>query len=277
VVCTEDGVPVEGHSPVFDAFIMREVTGHPDEELGGFVVRGTPTDQNGRAYFNTPLFHIPRSDGTIIHLCPFDDLHECQNPPEPPAASFGGPMASVGLPFESGDLCKPYTGCCEVTITLKGCTPPTSYTFCYGGPSWLCPAGFENDFIKVETSWDVDKQCNYCEGVCEGETYIELSDFSAVGRLNNVMVKWTTAVEIENAGFNLYRADSADGSYVRINPKLIPAKSNPISGRTYPYLDKDVERGKTYFYKLEDVDLQGNTMMHGPVSATTRIIRGLFK
>lgn len=280
VVCTEDGQPVEGYSPAFEAKIMREIISNDDELLGTFTVAATPTDKYGTAYFNTPLFHLSEdTSGSIIHLCPFDDINQCQIPGglQPNMVSFGEPTASLGYPFESGNLCKPYTGCCEVTVTIF-CNPPTSYTFCYSGPSGICPVGtIGNSFIQIQTSWDAEAECNYCEGVCEEENFVELSAFSAVGRLNSVMVKWTTEVELDNAGFNVYRAESADGDYVKINAALIPAKNSPVSGRTYPYLDRDVERGKTYFYKIEDVDLQGNPALHGPVSATTRGPFGLFK
>jgi hypothetical protein len=100
---------------------------------------------------------------------------------------------------------------------------------------------------------------------------VELADFRAVGLPGTVIVKWTTASEIDNAGFNLYRADSVDGEYVQINAGLIPPKGSPTSSSTYLYFDADVERGKTYYYKLEDVDLYGEKAENGPVSASTRI------
>jgi hypothetical protein len=103
---------------------------------------------------------------------------------------------------------------------------------------------------------------------------VELAEFKAMGLFNKVLLKWTTAAEIENAGFNILRADSEGGPYVQINAALIPAKGDPMRGHTYRYLDKDAELGKTYYYKLEDVDLNGTRTLHGPVSASTGF--GLF-
>jgi len=37
---------------------------------------------------------------------------------------------------------------------------------------------------------------------------------------------------------------------------LIPAQGNPDTGASYEYVDSDVVKGATYFYKLEDVDLR---------------------
>ena len=39
-------------------------------------------------------------------------------------------------------------------------------------------------------------------------------------------------------------------------PGLIPAQGNPDTGASYVYVDSDVVKGATYFYKLEDVDLR---------------------
>jgi len=98
-------------------------------------------------------------------------------------------------------------------------------------------------------------------------TVIELTSFTATVSDRSVILKWTTASEINNAGFNLYRAESADGNYAKINPSLIPAKGSPTSGATYQFIDEGVKNRTTYYYKLEDIDLNGKITMHGPVSA----------
>jgi hypothetical protein len=52
---------------------------------------------------------------------------------------------------------------------------------------------------------------------------------------------------IDNAGFYLYRAEKADGEYVKINNALIPAKRSSTQGTTYEYTDSDVQNRKTYY------------------------------
>ena len=61
-----------------------------------------------------------------------------------------------------------------------------------------------------------------------------------------------------------------------INTSLIPAKGTSTEGATYEFIDKDVKNRKTYYYKLEDIDLNGKSTMHGTVSATPRWILGIF-
>ncbi len=41
----------------------------------------------------------------------------------------------------------------------------------------------------------------------------------------------------------------------------------------YEFIDDDVKRRKTLWYKLEDIDLGGVATMHGPVSDRVRVLR----
>jgi len=104
-------------------------------------------------------------------------------------------------------------------------------------------------------------------------TLITLSLVTATPSDRSVILSWSTASEIDNAGFNLYRAVSEDGQYVKINASLIPAKGSSTQGASYEFIDKDVKNGTTYYYKLEDIDLNGKSTMHGPVSAEPHRVR----
>ncbi len=88
---------------------------------------------------------------------------------------------------------------------------------------------------------------------------------------------WCTEVELDNIGFNLYRAEAEGGEYIKINDALIPAKGSSAQGAAYEFVDADVQNRKTYFYKLEDIDLDGVSTLHGPIKATPRLIFGLGK
>jgi hypothetical protein len=106
----------------------------------------------------------------------------------------------------------------------------------------------------------------------EPPTLIELASFDAQGAWRRVILNWTTASERDNAGFNMYRAETENGEYVKINGALIPAKGSVAQGATYRFVDWSVEKGKTYFYKLEDVDIAGIATQHGPASATAKTL-----
>ena len=65
----------------------------------------------------------------------------------------------------------------------------------------------------------------------EDDTYIELASFEAKARGRNILITWETGTEIDNAGFDLYRAEAGDRmTPVKINDRLIPAKGSPAAG-----------------------------------------------
>ena len=80
-----------------------------------------------------------------------------------------------------------------------------------------------------------------------------------------VIIEWSTASELDTAGFNLYRSDKLDSEYILINSNLIPASSDPLTGGEYSYKDSDVIPGQTYFYELEDLEFNGGVNRYGPI------------
>jgi hypothetical protein len=108
-------------------------------------------------------------------------------------------------------------------------------------------------------------------------TIIELIVFVTKPESEKVIIKWETASEIDNAGFNIYRAETENGDYIQINEFLIVAQGTTTEGAAYEYVDAGVKNRTTYYYKLEDIDLNGNATFHGPVSATPLLIYGIGK
>jgi hypothetical protein len=100
-------------------------------------------------------------------------------------------------------------------------------------------------------------------------TAVDLLWFTATGGEEAITLGWETATELENLGFNLYRAESVDGPRTKLNEVMIPTNVPPGSneGAVYEYVDGDVVPGITYYYWLEDVDIYGGTGLHGPVDA----------
>jgi len=104
-----------------------------------------------------------------------------------------------------------------------------------------------------------------------------LSSFQASAYPGSVVVSWTTDAEFVNAGFNVLRADSPDGEYRSINNSLIPARGSATGGARYMFTDAGVQNRKTYYYKLEDIDLFGRATLHGPVGATPGLLPALLR
>lgn len=83
-----------------------------------------------------------------------------------------------------------------------------------------------------------------------------------------ITVEWRTETEVDAAGFNVYRAPSIDGPYSKVNDALIPGEGGPTSGATYTFLDDNVQPGVTYYYRLEDVELDNSVTQHSPIEYT---------
>jgi hypothetical protein len=82
-----------------------------------------------------------------------------------------------------------------------------------------------------------------------------------------VTLDWTTASEVNTAGFNVHRSESAEGPYVQINPLLIPAM-DLLAGGKYQYVDAAVVPGQTCYYQLEEVELNGMRTWYRPIRLT---------
>jgi hypothetical protein len=108
-------------------------------------------------------------------------------------------------------------------------------------------------------------------------TLVALIDFNADPGNNTVTLIWHTASELINSGFNLHRSEVPDGAYQKINNALILAQGSVTQGASYEFIDTNVQNRKTNYFKLKDIDLNGNSTMHGPVSAMPRWIFGIFR
>ncbi|MEM7128646.1 MAG: hypothetical protein AAF702_20095 [Chloroflexota bacterium] len=98
--------------------------------------------------------------------------------------------------------------------------------------------------------------------LAEELTYVSLASLVATANASGTTVSWTTAAEIDNAGFNIYRSNSSDGPWVKVNDALILAEGSPFSSTSYTFTDS----ADAAYYMLEDVDINGFSTPHPPVT-----------
>jgi hypothetical protein len=99
----------------------------------------------------------------------------------------------------------------------------------------------------------------------EDPTAVELLYFRVRGATGRELrLEWATAVEVDNFGFNLYRAPVPDCSQAGL-VGFVPAQGYG-GGATYTYADA-VPAGGLWWYWLADVDTCGKETFHGPASA----------
>lgn len=81
-----------------------------------------------------------------------------------------------------------------------------------------------------------------------------------------IEIRWVTETEFETAGFNIYRSEAADGEFVQINERLIASAADPAAGASYSFTDETVAAGRTYYYRLEDVEYDSSRQQHEVLS-----------
>ncbi len=91
-----------------------------------------------------------------------------------------------------------------------------------------------------------------------------LSYFGAFERNGQVIVEWKTASELDTLGFNLLRLDPVTGEYKQINSGLLPAILRPHRGGRYTIKDTGASPGRSYTYKLVEVEIFGREVSYGP-------------
>ncbi len=99
---------------------------------------------------------------------------------------------------------------------------------------------------------------------------VEMNFFEASAGEQSIVLRWQTAFETDNIGFNVYRSETLiREDAVQLNQELIASLVPPGStfGADYEFIDNSALPYTTYFYWIEDVDVNGTITTHGPVRA----------
>jgi hypothetical protein len=99
-------------------------------------------------------------------------------------------------------------------------------------------------------------------------TLAAVSSFNAYTDGGQVVVRWETASEIGTAGFYLFRKDRETGKYHQVNQSLLTGLLNSPQGGVYHFVDQGAIVGRTYTYKLGEVESKGQMLTHGPFTVT---------
>ena len=84
---------------------------------------------------------------------------------------------------------------------------------------------------------------------------VELTSFTAEAEAEGVLLKWTTASELNNHGFEVERSLNGIEFYT---VAFIPGSGTTTETKQYAYTDDvDYKGGEIFFYRLKQVDLDG--------------------
>ena len=106
---------------------------------------------------------------------------------------------------------------------------------------------------------------------------VSLSFFRPTLEDSEVVIRWTTESELDNAGFNILRSDTRNGEFTQVNAQLIQGKGTTAERSTYKWVDTSAKPGAVYYYQIEDVSFAGErstfttTKLKGLISAKGKL------
>jgi hypothetical protein len=179
------------------------------------------------------------------------------------------PTADVGAAYRSGDA--GYTVTKTVTPGAGGeivLSAPASQFGVSNGTNLFsvtafAMAGPTENFLEtaayVERTVDASPPF---DSTLSGPTSVGFQSFTARPAGKAVALRWRMASQAQVAGFNLYRRNGT--KRVRLNARLIPVAGG--TGR-HAYARLDPHPGRSARYTLEELRLDGSSVLHGAVTA----------
>lgn len=82
--------------------------------------------------------------------------------------------------------------------------------------------------------------------------------------LSNTL-RWTTASEVENFGFDIYRATSEEGPFERMTEEPLPGAGTVDEPQSYVWVDSDIDPAVDYYYFIESISFGGVREKFSPV------------
>lgn len=68
-------------------------------------------------------------------------------------------------------------------------------------------------------------------------------------------LRWSTASEVDNFGFDVYRAEAEEGPFERINSQPLAGAGTSDEPTFYEYVDDTIDPRTTYYYYVESISL----------------------
>ncbi|NJO18029.1 MAG: hypothetical protein HC877_20565 [Thioploca sp.] len=129
---------------------------------------------------------------------------------------------------------------------------------------------------------------------------VELSSFETTARGNLIDLTWLTGSEPQNSAYRIWRGiENSSGNYTNITTltelssyqtnctegeltiaspesnQLILAAGNERQGACYSFVDNTITQDGTYYYVLEDINNEGESIFHCDNLAAATIGQGL--
>jgi hypothetical protein len=78
-------------------------------------------------------------------------------------------------------------------------------------------------------------------------------------------LKWTTASEVDNFGFDIYRGLSEDGEFEKITAEPLAGAGTTDEPQSYVFVDEAIDPSRDYYYYIESISLGGVRETFSPI------------
>lgn len=147
--------------------------------------------------------------------------------------------------------------------------------------AWIPAAETGFDWFRekrVETWYGISSDYGTPGIHAGGALPVQLSHFRPERtEAGTVIIKWTTESEVDNAGFNILRAETRTSVFQVINTQLIPGAGTTAERNIYTWTDATAKPNVVYYYQIEDVSFAGErqtlatSRLKGTISANGKL------
>ena len=139
-------------------------------------------------------------------------------------------------------------------------------------PRYAWVHAVDTAFKRVPKIWYGNSDDYGTPGYIRGTSLpVSLSAFRATLENGEVVIRWTTESELDNAGFNILRSNNRSNGFKQMNTALIQGAGTTGERSTYKWIDTAVKPGIVCYYQIEDVSFAGEHKV-----LTTARLKGLI-
>lgn len=135
----------------------------------------------------------------------------------------------------------------------------------FAGLAWAdTPAEQGPEASVRETAETSPSEAAAAEGAAE-DAATEQGPAEDPTALYDKTIRWATASEVDNFGYDIYRGESPEGPFERLTEDPIAGAGTTDEPSYYTYVDEGLDPSKDYYYYIESISMFGQRERFTPV------------